>query len=154
MEFVPDTVRQVMRRLEDLDSADRLDGTPREKRLRAIRPEVGEFLMLLALAIDAKLSLSFLRWVLRLWSQVTHRSLSLGQGLSPSVWDCPPRAPFRSNGGAATRRTRSWGRAEALVRSVVRTTARLWDPSVAVPLQRNPRHGCHLASWGGEPDTA
>lgn len=55
--MVPEAVRRVMTRLEAIDEADRKDGTPTEKRLRAIRPEVGEFLMTLTLAIDAKLVL-------------------------------------------------------------------------------------------------
>jgi len=43
-----------MRRLEERDAADRTDGTPRSERLRAVRPEVGEFLMTLALAVGAR----------------------------------------------------------------------------------------------------
>lgn len=37
----------VLRRLEAEDSADRADGTPRERRLRSVTPEVGRFLHLL-----------------------------------------------------------------------------------------------------------
>jgi predicted O-methyltransferase YrrM len=37
-----------MRQLERLDAADRLDGTPRSRRLRQIPPETGRFLALLA----------------------------------------------------------------------------------------------------------
>ncbi len=51
---VPQQVRVVMRRLEELDSSDRLDGTPHDQRLRAVRPEVGEFLMTLALTTRAR----------------------------------------------------------------------------------------------------
>jgi caffeoyl-CoA O-methyltransferase len=43
-------VRAVMSSLEARDTADRSDGTPRAQRLRAIRPEVGAFLLTLALA--------------------------------------------------------------------------------------------------------
>lgn len=43
----------VMRRLEIRDAQDRIDGTARAERLRAVRPEVGRFLMTLALATDA-----------------------------------------------------------------------------------------------------
>ncbi len=49
MDVVPERVRAVMRRLERADATDRVDGTPRERRLRAVRPEVGEFLLVLAL---------------------------------------------------------------------------------------------------------
>ncbi|HYL41191.1 MAG TPA: class I SAM-dependent methyltransferase [Candidatus Binatus sp.] len=54
MDLIPDAVRAVMARLEVADAADRDDGTPQFKRLRQIRPEVGELLLSLALAIDAK----------------------------------------------------------------------------------------------------
>lgn len=43
-----------MDRLEAQDAGDRDDGTPRERRLRQIRPEVGELLLTLALAIEAQ----------------------------------------------------------------------------------------------------
>ncbi len=43
----------VMRRLEDEDSRDRVDGTPQSRRLRAVTPEVGRFLSLLAKAAGA-----------------------------------------------------------------------------------------------------
>lgn len=43
-----------MRVLEERDAQDRVDGTPRSERLRAVRPEVGEFLCTLALATDAR----------------------------------------------------------------------------------------------------
>jgi len=54
MDPVPEHVRAVMARLEARDAADRDDGTPQFQRLRQIRPEVGEFLLTLALAIEAK----------------------------------------------------------------------------------------------------
>jgi predicted O-methyltransferase YrrM len=54
MDVVPELVRGVMRRLEAADAADRVDGTAREQRLRAVRPEVGEFLLTLALATGAR----------------------------------------------------------------------------------------------------
>jgi len=38
----------VLRRLEAEDSRDRTDGTPRERRLRSVTPEVGQFLNLVA----------------------------------------------------------------------------------------------------------
>jgi caffeoyl-CoA O-methyltransferase len=53
MDLITDQVRAVMARLEAWDAADRDDGTPRSKRLRQIRPEVGELLVTLAIAIDA-----------------------------------------------------------------------------------------------------
>lgn len=43
-----------MAALEAIDEADRADGTPQARRLRAIRPEVGQFLLTLALAIAAR----------------------------------------------------------------------------------------------------
>ena len=43
-----------MRRIEAEDARDRLDGTPRERRLRAIQPEVGEFLLAIATAVSAR----------------------------------------------------------------------------------------------------
>jgi predicted O-methyltransferase YrrM len=47
-------MRAVMDRLEALDAADRVDGTPQRRRLRAIAPEVGPFLTTLALAAGAR----------------------------------------------------------------------------------------------------
>jgi predicted O-methyltransferase YrrM len=52
--LVPAEVALVMRRLEERDARDREDGTPRAERLRAIRPEVGEFLLILALSSGAR----------------------------------------------------------------------------------------------------
>ncbi|MBI5948212.1 MAG: class I SAM-dependent methyltransferase [Chloroflexi bacterium] len=43
-----------MRRLEAEDARDRVDGTPRARRLRAIQPEVGEFLLAIATAVAAR----------------------------------------------------------------------------------------------------
>lgn len=54
MDVVAPPVRAVMRRLESEDAHDRGDGTPRSERLRAVRPEVGEFLLTLALAAGAQ----------------------------------------------------------------------------------------------------
>jgi predicted O-methyltransferase YrrM len=54
MDLIPPEVRAVMRRLEQQDARDRDDGTPRERRLRAVRPEVGEFLLMLVLATGAR----------------------------------------------------------------------------------------------------
>ncbi len=54
MEVVPDTVAAVMRRLEDEDRRDRVDGTPQARRLRQIPPEVGRFLHTLVVAIGAR----------------------------------------------------------------------------------------------------
>lgn len=54
MDLVPAQERAVMRRLEERDSADRDDGTPHADRLRAVRPEVGKFLMTLALATRSR----------------------------------------------------------------------------------------------------
>ena len=43
-----------MAELEARDRADRVDGTPMSRRLRAISPDVGEFLLTLALATNAR----------------------------------------------------------------------------------------------------
>jgi caffeoyl-CoA O-methyltransferase len=51
---IPTAVYKVMSRLEGQDDRDRGDGTPQSKRLRAIRPEVGEFLLTLATAVRAR----------------------------------------------------------------------------------------------------
>lgn len=52
--LVPARVRAVMTELEERDRLDRVDGTPRSRRLRAIAHEVGPFLMTLALAAHAR----------------------------------------------------------------------------------------------------
>ncbi|MBY8989665.1 MAG: class I SAM-dependent methyltransferase [Candidatus Lokiarchaeota archaeon] len=45
---IPENVKQRMEDLEDMDSKDRIDGTPRLKRLRQIPPETGKFISILA----------------------------------------------------------------------------------------------------------
>ncbi len=45
---VPESITKRMKFLEDLDSKDRNDGTPRLKRLRQIPPETGKFISILA----------------------------------------------------------------------------------------------------------
>lgn len=50
MHLIPSVVRAAMAALEVRDTADREDGTPQSRRLRAISPEVGRFLLTLALA--------------------------------------------------------------------------------------------------------
>ncbi|HEX9122695.1 MAG TPA: O-methyltransferase [Actinomycetota bacterium] len=75
MDPVPADVRAVMRRLEGLDARDREDGTARERRLRAVRPEVGEFLMTLVLATGA-------RMVVELGTSGGYSTLWLAVGLS------------------------------------------------------------------------
>ena len=54
MDPISERVRLVMARLEEQDTRDRIDGTPQSRRLRAIRPEVGEFLLTLALGTKAR----------------------------------------------------------------------------------------------------
>ncbi len=54
MDLVPDNVRRVMQRLQERDERDRADGTQQERRLRAITPDVGQFLLTLALAVHAR----------------------------------------------------------------------------------------------------
>jgi caffeoyl-CoA O-methyltransferase len=54
MHRIPDRVGAVMASLEARDRADRVDGTPRSRRLRAISPEVGPFLLTLALGCRAR----------------------------------------------------------------------------------------------------
>ena len=53
MDLVPEAVRQVMADLKARDIADRTENTPQAERLRAISPEVGQFLVTLALSIGA-----------------------------------------------------------------------------------------------------
>ena len=53
MDLVPEAVRAVMAELEARDRADTVQGTPQEARLRSISPEVGQFLLTLALSIEA-----------------------------------------------------------------------------------------------------
>ncbi|MFX1568636.1 MAG: O-methyltransferase [Promethearchaeota archaeon] len=45
---IPDSIKKRMKYLEDLDTKDRIDGTPRMERLRQIPPETGKFVSLLA----------------------------------------------------------------------------------------------------------
>lgn len=45
---IPPAVKQRMQYLEEIDTRDRQDGTPRLKRLRQVTPEVGQFIALLA----------------------------------------------------------------------------------------------------------
>ncbi|MCB0216337.1 MAG: class I SAM-dependent methyltransferase [Caldilineae bacterium] len=45
---IPESIRLRMRALEAIDARDRLDGTPREQRLRQVPPETGRFLAFLA----------------------------------------------------------------------------------------------------------
>ena len=45
---------EVLRRLEGEDTGDRADGTPRERRLRSVTPEVGRFLHLLVKLTGAR----------------------------------------------------------------------------------------------------
>lgn len=49
MDPVPPRIRTAMAALEARDAADRIDGTPRARRLRAVAPEVGPFLLTMAL---------------------------------------------------------------------------------------------------------
>jgi predicted O-methyltransferase YrrM len=53
MDLATEPIRDVMRELEARDAADRTDGTPHARRLRAIRPEVGQFLLTIAVASRA-----------------------------------------------------------------------------------------------------
>jgi caffeoyl-CoA O-methyltransferase len=45
---IPDSIKKRMEYLEDLDTKDRIDSTPRMERLRQIPPETGKFVSLLA----------------------------------------------------------------------------------------------------------
>ena len=45
---IPEVIKKRMEYLEEIDSNDRLDGTPRMKRLRQIPPDTGKFLSILA----------------------------------------------------------------------------------------------------------
>ena len=50
---IPTPVLEQMQRLETIDARDRLDGTPRQQRLRQIPPETGKFIALLAASTPA-----------------------------------------------------------------------------------------------------
>ncbi len=50
---IPEAMHARMRELERIDAGDRIDGTPRMKRLRQIPPEVGRFIAILAAAAPA-----------------------------------------------------------------------------------------------------
>lgn len=45
---IPESIKKRMEYLEELDTRDRIDGTPRMERLRQIPPETGKFLSILA----------------------------------------------------------------------------------------------------------
>lgn len=45
---IPELVQQRMRELEAIDSRDRVDGTPRQQRMRQIPPETGKFIAMMA----------------------------------------------------------------------------------------------------------
>jgi len=45
---MPEVIKKRMKYLEEIDSNDRLDGTPRMKRLRQIPPDIGKFLSIMA----------------------------------------------------------------------------------------------------------
>ncbi|MFW9782181.1 MAG: O-methyltransferase [Candidatus Heimdallarchaeota archaeon] len=45
---IPTVIKERMKYLEDIDTQDRLDGTPRMERLRQIPPETGKFISILA----------------------------------------------------------------------------------------------------------
>ncbi len=45
---IPESIKKRMEYLEELDTKDRIDGTPRMERLRQIPPETGKFVSLLA----------------------------------------------------------------------------------------------------------
>ena len=47
-------VEQVLRRLQEEDGRDRVDGTSMQRRLRAVTPDVGQFLRLLVKMTDAR----------------------------------------------------------------------------------------------------
>jgi predicted O-methyltransferase YrrM len=50
---IPQAIRARMRELEQIDSRDRIDGTPRTQRLRQIPSDVGKFIAILAAAAPA-----------------------------------------------------------------------------------------------------
>jgi len=45
---IPEVIKKRLKYLEEIDSKDRLDGTPRMKRLRQIPPDTGKFLSIMA----------------------------------------------------------------------------------------------------------
>lgn len=48
---IPEPVLEMMKELEQIDAADRTDGTPRVNRLRQVPPETGRFLALMAASV-------------------------------------------------------------------------------------------------------
>lgn len=50
---IPEKIRKQMKRLEQIDARDRIDGTTRMKRLRQIPPETGRFIAMIAAAAPA-----------------------------------------------------------------------------------------------------
>ncbi len=54
MDLMTAPIRAVMGRLVERDERDRSDGTPQSARLRAITPDVGQLLLTLALAVEAR----------------------------------------------------------------------------------------------------
>ncbi len=47
---IPESIKKRMKYLEDFDTKDRIDGTPRMERLRQIPPETGKFVSILAVS--------------------------------------------------------------------------------------------------------
>ncbi len=45
---IPEPIKQRMRYLEGIDAQDRIDGTPRMRRMRQVPPETGKFIAILA----------------------------------------------------------------------------------------------------------
>jgi predicted O-methyltransferase YrrM len=54
MDLVSERVHAMMATLEARDATDRVDGTPHERRLRAITPEVGQMLITLIVGLGAR----------------------------------------------------------------------------------------------------
>ena len=70
MDLVPGAMRLVMERLQERDARDRLDGTPQAQRLRAVTPDVGQFLLTIALAAGA-------RWIVEVGTSAGYSTLWL-----------------------------------------------------------------------------
>lgn len=84
---IPQAVQAEMLRLEEIDTRDRQDGTPRMKRLRQIPPETGRFVSLLAAtAPQGKLiEIGASAGYSGLWLSLTGRHLTTFEVLSAKI---------------------------------------------------------------------
>lgn len=88
---IPERVLNRMRFLEQIDSKDRADDTPRMERLRQIEPETGKFLAILAASapegkmIEIGTSAGYSALWLSLAARATGRKLTTFESLDPKI---------------------------------------------------------------------